>query len=533
MQVIQIDPPQPNDLSYLELEREEPVPGFYTIGNNWMQQNELGLYELYLEGEPFERGVIYGKLAKEQVIQQEVYFVEQIDQLVPSPFYQRFLKYLIGWFNRDLDEQIDEENLLEIYGVSRSVTDEYDFIGPKYQRILNYHAAHDIGHALADRNMVVGCTSFGAWLQASDDSSLILGRNFDFYVGDSFARDKIIMFMRPDQGHPFMIVTWGGFTGAVSGMNMEGLTVTINAAKSDYPTKAATPISLVARNILQYAGNIDEAYAIAGKYETFVSESILIGSANDGRAAIIEKTPTQTILYQNTNDKIVCSNHFQAKAFQSDSLNITHKLGSSSAYRYERMQELMEHFTPLAPQEVANILRDHRGKNNTNIGLGNEDAINQLLAHHSIIFKPEERIVWVSANPVPYNAFVAYDLNKVFGQYADITSPQAIDEVELRIAADTFYTKGHYEQYLEYKTLRAEIKAAITEKKEIEASYLDKFKRLNPEYYETYELLGDYYQRRSDHVKAIEHYTIALQKDIPLVSSKEAIEEKTKKIIPL
>ena len=60
-----------------------------------------------------------------------------------------------------------------------------------------------------------------------------------------------------------MTVTWGGFIGAVSGMNEKGITVTINAAKSDLPTGSATPVSLVTREILQYAKNINEAIAIA------------------------------------------------------------------------------------------------------------------------------------------------------------------------------------------------------------------------------------------------------------------------------
>ncbi|CAN5173745.1 acyl-CoA--6-aminopenicillanic acid acyl-transferase [soil metagenome] len=527
--VIAIHPPATTNAELLQLQREEPSPGFYTIGNNWMQKNDVGLYELYVEGAPFERGVIYGKLAQELVIKQEEYFVAQIQQLIPSEFYQSFLKYLIGWFNRNLDEAIPEENLLEIYGVSQSAADDFEFIGTKYQRILNYHAAHDIGHALQDKGMVVGCTSFGAWGDKTADSSLIIGRNFDFYVGDSFARDKIVMFVNPDAGHPFMMVTWGGFTGVVSGMNMHGLTVTINAAKSDYPTGAATPISIVARQILQYAGTIEEAFAIAKKYETFVAEAIFVGSAHDGETAIIEKTPTKTELYRLPagGNEIVCSNHFQGGAFASDEGNLWQQKESSSTYRYQRMNELLAQHQPLTPETAAVILRDTKGLGGTDIGLGNENAINQLMAHHSIIFMPEQRLVWVSANPVPYNVYVAYDLNKVFGSYVGLKQPQAIDEPQLRIAADSFLTNG-YGDYLGYKRLRTELKKLVSNK--LKTSWSDaqvtEFIALNPHYFETYELLGDYFAYVGNYQRAISCYYAALNGNIPLLAQKKNIEDK-------
>ena len=82
--------------------------------------------------------------------------------MIPSNFYRHFLKYFIGWFNRNLDKNVTEEYKEEIYGVSESASDKYQYIGSNYQRILNYHAAHDIGHALQSMALV-GCTSFGTW----------------------------------------------------------------------------------------------------------------------------------------------------------------------------------------------------------------------------------------------------------------------------------------------------------------------------------------------------------------------------------
>ena len=155
--------------------------------------------------------------------------------------------------------------------------------------------------------MLVGCSSFACWGENSADSSLIIGRNFDFYMGDAFARNKLVSFYQPENGYRFASVGWAGMTGVLSGMNETGLTVTINAAKSDLPAASATPISILTREILQYASTIEEAYAIARKRKTFVSEAILVGSAQDGKAAIIDKSPEKIALFTGNGQQIICT----------------------------------------------------------------------------------------------------------------------------------------------------------------------------------------------------------------------------------
>lgn len=496
----------------------------YQLNGNWLNKNKFGLWELYLEGSPYERGIIAGELTQELIYKQEAAFVDQIKKMIPSDSYIKFLKNFIAFFNRNIDENIPQEYLQEIYGVSKYASQEFSFIGPNYYRILNYHAAHDIGHALQNMNLVA-CTSFAVWDDYTSDSSLLIGRNFDFYVGDKFAEDKIVMFCKPDSGFRFMMVTWGGMFGAVSGMNEKGLTVTLNAAKSEIPFSAATPISLVAREILQYAGNIDEAQAIASKSKTFVSESLLIGSALDKKAAIIEKSPEQQSLFSTKGSNIISTNHFQSDQLKKDEIVNSPISDYATLYRYKIVKNLISEKIPIDIPDMAVILRNRKGLNGADIGMGNEKAINQLIAHHSIIFQPDLLKVWVSASPYQLGEYVCYDLNKIFSMKEE--GEVKIYTVTENIPPDPFLNSTDYENFKKYKKQSV----AIQNKAEkFSASYFRTFISLNPKFYQTYEIIGDYYRDSGNNKKALEYYNMALTKEVPNYYQVDNIQEKLKKI---
>jgi isopenicillin-N N-acyltransferase-like protein len=514
-------PPKAVDKTVLSRERAAVSPGFYKLGNSWFRKSNSGLYEMYVEGLPFELGVVNGKLSKELVVRQEDHFNEQINKMIPSKFYLHFLKYFIGWFNRHLDKNVTEEYKEEIYGISESASDSYQYIGSNYQRILNYHAAHDIGHALQSMALV-GCTSFGTWNTKSADSTMIIGRNFDFYVGDKFAEDKIVAFFNPAQGHKFMTVTWGGFIGAVSGMNDKGLTVTINAAKTNIPSGSATPVSLVAREVLQYAENIQQALEITRKRKMFVSESFLVGSAEDNKAVIIEKTPETLDVYDPHQDMIICANHFQSSGLVQSKENVQQVAESASMYRYQRLAELLKTNGQNTVQKTVDILRNRRGLHNEDIGMGNEKAINQLIAHHSIVFEPKKLLVWVSTSPWQLGKFVAYDLNKVFA-LRGMKEDQEICEPDLTIAADSFLQTKDYSNFITYRKIRQQ----IIDGKEVDVNTLV---ASNPQYYNSYVLAGDYLYKKGDKQKAKTYYQLALTKVIATKKEEKHVREQIGKI---
>lgn len=493
----------------------------------FMRHSNSGLWEMFISGNAILRGEAIGKLSPDLLYHQEKVFVDQIREIIPSERYLKFLRFFIVLFNRNLGENIPEEYRNEIYGISQSCTHEYDFIGTPYERQLNYHAAHDLGHAMQDY-MLVGCSSFATWGSQSADSTLLIGRNFDFYVGDAFAENKLVTFCHPDKGHNFVSIGWPGMIGVLSGMNEAGLTVTINAAKSAMPTSSATPISILTREILQYASNIEEAFAIAQKRKTFVSESILIGSAKDGRAAIIEKSPEKTVLFSGKEkDRIICTNHYQSEEFSKDERNMENIRTSDSPYRFARLEELLNENQPMNPVKAASVLRNRKGLQNADLGLANEMAINQFIAHHSVIFQPEKLLIWVSTSPWQSGQYVAYDLKKIF--HSAIPTSAEIHIPELTIPADSFMQQPEFQQLLTYKKLTPLLHKKTKAKEVVDDSLLKEYEASNPSFYYVYEVLGDYYEALRQPQLAVSYWEKALTKPIPKQQERERIQQKIKK----
>jgi hypothetical protein len=521
-------------LPYVEnYNKEIPVvskinDSLFTYEDNFLSKNKSGLWELYVTGDAYQIGLRTGSLSQNLVQKQERVFFSKIEDIVPSKFKLGILRQFLKWYNRKLYLHVPNEFQAEIYGVSKFTSNHYDFIAPSYLRSLYLHGAHDIGHALQDLALV-GCSSMAVWGNKTNDGEILLGRNFDFYAGDEFAEDKIIAFVKPDKGYPFMSVTWGGMIGVVSGMNTEGLTITINAGKSEIPFQAKTPISILSREILQYASNIEEAIAIAKKREVFVSEAIMIGSAKDKKAILIEVSPEKFGVYEVENsNQLICSNHFQSDPYKDDVRNLKQIEESHSKYRFERMKELLLEEEKMNPIKMASILRNTDGLKDLKIGYGNEKALNQLLAHHAIIFKPESLMVWVSSNPYQLGEFVAYDLKKVFNTKSK--NNFNLESEEFNIPKDSFVDSEAFKNYEKYRILDREIDAAIENKSTLEANFLIEYQYTNPNNWIVYYKVGKYYYQKGWYKAAEIEFNKALGKEITTIPNLLEIKKYLKKI---
>lgn len=492
-------------------------------GNNSIILNKYGLWEAHINGNPAKRGAAYGALSEDLLKYQEKVFVDQIHDIIHSENWVKILHKFIGIFNRNMATYVPLEYREEIFALSSFCSNEYDVYGTPYIRQLNYHAAHDIGHMLQEY-MLVGCSSFATWDSMSVDGRLLIARNFDFYVGENFAKNKIILFVSPDKGYRFVSVTWPGMMGILSGMNEKGLTVTINAAKGAIPTSSTIPISLLTRQILQYASNIDEAYEIASKYQTFVSESILIGSALDHRAAIIEKSPVKIALYRPVGEELVCTNHYQSELFSKDKYNLENIANSDSPYRHKRLIKLINRLAPIDKYDAVSILRDSHGLNDEDIGLTNEKSLNQFIAHHSVVFSPEELKMWVSTSPWQLGEYICYDLNEIFTQDTTFYTSMIVDE--FIIPADSNALVLDYPRVVKFRQQSNIIRKAISRSEKLPDGYIKDFIDNNPNFFQTYDIAGDYMLKIGRKKQALEFWSKALEKEISRTNERERIKNK-------
>ena len=176
------------------------------------------------------------------------------------------------------------------------------------------------------------------------------------------------------------------------------------------------------------------------------------------------------------------------------------------------------------------ILRDKKGLNDKPIGYGNEKALNQLLAHHGIVFQPEDLKVWVSSNPYQLGEFVAYDLKEVFKEVEENGKVKSVSDPEANVGEDPFLHTSAYRHYQRYRKLRAQIVNAISSDGHVEQKLLKEFILLNPDFWEAYYWVGKYNYAKGYDRLARNAFLQAETKEITTVPDREEVAHYIRKL---
>ena len=446
------------------------------LGQSWAGQRD-GLPVVFLKGSPFEIGYAHGVLLQSRMHTLENEFIEMIQGYVPQQWKVDLLKSYVIYRNRHLTDFVALDYRMEIFGTTLGCPDIHPQEGPFYNRLFNYHAAHDVSYLLIDNPLIAkaGCTAFGAWGGATERGHLITGRNFDWEAAEVFSRDRVVILCEPDDGIPFISLAWAGMAGVVSGMNRAGVSVTVNGAPSNLPGEIATPVAMVARAVLQHAHNLAEALEIFRRAKVFVSTLCLVGSRADGRFVVVEKTPDATQVREPEGDSILCANHFQTPGLADAKRNASYTVEATSVSRQSRLDELLQPTNgPLNVARAAEILRDRNLTGGAFAGNGHRAALNALIATHATVMDLTDGIFWASSPPHQLGKFVAFDVQDFSRELPARTVPP-----------DPALASGEFEKARQAQKHLSDIQRALRGKDALTALKLaDKAEALNPGFYQ-------------------------------------------------
>ncbi len=517
-------PPLPTDTSIMQL-KPEARDGKVWLGKSWVGRRD-GLLVVYLKGSPFEMGYAEGVLLHDQMHTLENEFLQMIRGYLPQHWLMEMLKYYVIYRNRHLSDYVPLDYRMEIYGTTLGCPDIHPEEGPYYNRLLNYHAAHDVSYMMIDNPFIsarAGCTAFGAWGGATANGHLITGRNFDWEAAEVFSRDRVVMMCEPDNGIPFISLSWAGMAGVVSGMNRAGVSVTVNGAPSSLPRETATPVAMVAREIMENAHNLDESLNILRNAKVFVSTLWLVGSRADGKFVVVEKTPDVTQVREPEGDSIVCANHFQTPGLKNNPRNTNYMAEATSVSRAVRLKELIQaaHGT-IDVSKAVEFLRDRDLPDGIFAGNGNRGTLNAFIATHATVMDLNGGIFWAASPPNQFGKFVAFDVSDFSHELPDRT-----------VAADAILASGEYEKAREAQKCLQDSERALKNKDAQAALTLaERAESLNPGFYQNATLRGRALLALGRNKEAVQAFESALAAQPAFLKEKQELESLLQYALP-
>jgi len=427
------------------------------LGGSYLTRRE-GILEARFEGSAYERGYARGTLAYEEIVRGERSVHNLIRRFFPSAISRFLLRRTVASKLRGSLPEIPEDRREEIVGLSDAMDpDPFPDDWNPYARHLALIALHDLSQRFADDTpLAAACTGFLASGAATAGGHTLLARNFDFEADTLFDREKIVAYIVPDRGIPYLTVTFAGLTGVTTGFNREGIGIAIHAWSGGPTGSVGEPATLVAADVLEHASTLDEAVSILGAATVFVSDIYLLGDGKTGELAVVEKTP-RSFAVRRGGELLAVANHPETPRFAGGRpLNAS----STSTYRRARLEEALgERETPLDVASAVGVLRDRRGLGGKEIGPGNRNAINALIASHSVVLDLTARTAWVADAPHGLGRFVAYSLD--LGAAAEPADPRLAALSRLAVEPDPWLLSGGYSDFQAARKLFFQGRAAF------------------------------------------------------------------------
>lgn len=351
-----------------------------------------GYRVLHVKGTPYEMGYQQGALLRDEIHALVRYLFD-----VKAREFQKELKVNVG----GLDVTPDPRAI--IAGIARG---QREFVPPRYFDELRGVAN---GSGLSEEDIIVAnfipemfhCSGFALAGSATTDGTLYHGRVLDYGTDWRLQEHAVVTVVEPDGRVPFVNVTFAGFIGSVTGMNVESISIG-EMGGAGLGHWAGVPMALLVRMALEEAKTLDEAVAVFRDSPRTCEYYYVIADGETNRAVGMEAS------WHRFGTVGMGESHPLLPRPVADAVLL------SAGDRYDRLVDRVEREHGAIDAAAAIHLMDRPVAMNSNL--------------HNVLFEPASTRFWVAnaspdGRPAATQPYHSFQLSELLTRVADPSAP--------------------------------------------------------------------------------------------------------------
>lgn len=229
---------------------------------------------LHLKGNPEEMGYQHGVLFREHVRQNVAFLLDDKpdEQIEVGPL--KLKRAMIAAFlNATFKDRVPARFMEEMHGLARGA-------GVPPARIIAANLIPEMFH----------CSGFALLEEATAEGELLHGRVLDYGVSLRLQEHAVLIIQEPDDGIAFVNVSYAGFIGSVTGMNVEQIGIGEMGGRGEGQWQGI-PMSFLVRMVLENTRTLNEAIAVFTDNPRTCEYYYVISDARANTAAGMKAVP--------------------------------------------------------------------------------------------------------------------------------------------------------------------------------------------------------------------------------------------------
>ncbi|RKE02225.1 C45 family peptidase [Marinifilum flexuosum] len=292
-----------------------------------------GVPFLSVKGDSYEMGLQYGVLMNDQIMKMQVKVDSVVETYVGKFFLKKWIANMVLKSKiRKIEKRMPEEFIKELEGIAEGCE-------------LNLREVKTMAY-FPQIFFEISCTSF----VLKNENGIVHGRNLDWPGIEIFTKFPLIVNYHRKGKIPTTILTFVNYPGAYTGMNHNGLSMSINMngcpipegkEESDYVTSMPMPFEL--RYVMENADELSEVDEMLNNYSTH-GWFITVGSSKDQSGAMYELTRGECIKNRMQDNYVGVTNLAVSEKgrYEYSSINMH---GESNITREDKLKELNQNIS--------------------------------------------------------------------------------------------------------------------------------------------------------------------------------------------